>query len=220
MTTPRDRVSTAQGRIIIAGTGRAGTTFLVQLFSALRFDTGFTLEESLRKIDKVADAGLETPLIAEGNPYVIKSPWYAKRLAQALQQKKIEIYAAIIPVRSLFDAAESRRRVYQEHSSRGRNPLLQLGGLWGTDKILEQEQALAEQFYKTIVPLIEHEIPTYLIGFPRMVRQPDYLFRKLQPLMENHGVSRSEFLEAHGKTARPELVHNFRKPKKNKEPSV
>jgi hypothetical protein len=29
--------------ILISGTGRAGTTFLVQLFTALGFDTGFDL---------------------------------------------------------------------------------------------------------------------------------------------------------------------------------
>src|SRR5690349_8801831 len=43
----RDRVSTDDGRIIIAGTGRAGTTFLIQLFTALGFGTGFSIEESL-----------------------------------------------------------------------------------------------------------------------------------------------------------------------------
>jgi hypothetical protein len=36
---------------VITGTGRAGTSFLVQLFSALGFDTGYSMEEAFDDVD-------------------------------------------------------------------------------------------------------------------------------------------------------------------------
>ena len=65
--------------IIIAGTGRAGTTFLVQLFTELGLDTGFSKEDFLTKIDPISHGGLERSLDDanyEKLPRVIKSPFY------------------------------------------------------------------------------------------------------------------------------------------------
>jgi hypothetical protein len=210
----RDRVSAARGKIIIAGTGRTGTTFLVQLFTALGFGTGYSLEESLNFVDDISRAGLESALVGEATPYVIKSPWFADQLAEALRYQRIDIYAALLPIRDLFSAAESRRRVYREASSRNLDPLTHPGSLWYTDKPDNQEDALARQFYKTIFPLIQFEVPIYFLELPRLIRDPVYLFRKLRPLMSDHNVDQSEFLRAHRITARPELVHDFEHPDK------
>jgi hypothetical protein len=65
----RDRVSTAHGRIIIAGTGRAGTTFLVQMLTALGFGTGFARDQSFQEVDEISHSGLEKALVDEDNPY-------------------------------------------------------------------------------------------------------------------------------------------------------
>lgn len=212
----RDRVSTTGGRIIIAGTGRAGTTFLIQLFTALGFGTGFSIEESLTGVYEISRAGLENTLVDEANPYVIKSPLFADQLAEALRDRRVDIYAALLPIRDLFSAAESRRRVYREAKSRNLDPLTYPGTLWCTDKPRRQEDALARQFYKTILPLVQFEVPIYFLEFPRLIADPDYLFRALGPLMSDHGVDRAEFLGAHEKTARPELVHDFTRPGKKR----
>lgn len=219
MNPPRDRISTAQGRIIICGTGRAGTTFFVQLFTALGFGTGLTLEESFKLVDQISHGGLESALVNDANPYVIKSPWFADQLEEALRNKRIEIYAALIPIRDLFSAAESRRRVYQERRSANPDDPSRHGSLWHTDNPENQEQALTHQFYKTIFPLVQFEVPIYFVEFPRLVRDPDYLFRKLQPLMADHGVGHSEFLQAHQRTARPQLVNDFNEAKHFPPPS-
>ena len=120
------------GRVIITGTGRAGTTFLVQLFTALGFDTGFTREEALRLVDGVSLSGLERSLFRPENPYIIKSPLFADHLRRALAEDKIRISLAIIPVRNLIDAAASRRRVYFEAGKIRSDPQNHPGSLWHT----------------------------------------------------------------------------------------
>jgi hypothetical protein len=206
---PRSRTSTAHGRIIIAGTGRAGTTFLVQLFTALGFSTGYTFEAAMTEIDDICHGGLEKSLVNDGNPYVIKSPLFADQLAAALQSGRIVIHAAILPMRDLFGAAESRRRVYRETQNRGLDPFQQRGALWCTDKPQDQEAVLMHKFYRTVLPLVQFDVPIYFLAFPRLVRDSRYLFDGLQPLLVDHGVSVEELVRAHRRTARPELVHEF-----------
>lgn len=207
MSKARSRTSAANGRIIIAGTGRAGTTFLVQLFSELGFDTGYSRVKMKNGIDNLSHAGLERRFIdANDNPYVIKSPLFANQIFEALSDHKLDIHAAIIPMRDLFEAAESRRRVYFAALSKGLDPLRQPGSLWMTSKPDSQEDVLAKQFYKTIYPLVKFGIKTILLEFPRLAVDHDYLFRSLGWLLEEHGVNLSEFLQAYRSVARPELI--------------
>jgi hypothetical protein len=56
-----DPAGSGHGRILISGTGRSGTTLLVQYFTALGFDTGFTLEQALSRVDP-SRGGARDPL--------------------------------------------------------------------------------------------------------------------------------------------------------------
>jgi hypothetical protein len=212
MDNPRSRSSAADGRIIITGTGRTGTTFLVQLFTALGFDTGFTVEEALGEVDEISKAGLERVFLDRVNPYVIKSPLFIDELMEALESRRIQIHAAIIPMRDLFAAAESRRRVCAEAEARGKSGALHPGSLWHTQIPEQQEEELAIQFHKAVFSLMRFDVPVIFPEFPLLVRDPRYLFRKMQPLMEEHGVDQAEFLAAHARASRPDLIHDFRKP--------
>ena len=98
----------------------------------------------MEKVDAISNAGLERPLLNETNPYVIKSPWFADLLLEALENQCIEIYAALIPIRDLFEAAESRRRVHFEAAARGLHPETQPGGLWYTADPAAQEPILSD----------------------------------------------------------------------------
>jgi len=206
---PRSRTSTAEGRIVITGTGRAGTTFLVQLFTVLEFDTGFSRTEALVGIDGIACAGLERKLLDDANPYVIKSPGFADHLMTALEARRIKIRVAIVPMRDLFDAAESRRRVFRLALKAGHDPLSHPGSLIRTHRFDEEEWQLARQFYDSIFPLVRFNIPVVLLYFPRLVQDPDYLFRALNHIMAEHGVDRSTFVSAFADVSRPEVVHDF-----------
>lgn len=207
----RSRVSTSNGRIIITGTGRTGTTFLVQLFSELGFDTGYRPEEAIASVDPISQAGLEKPLVHEDNPYVIKSPFFSDNLQEALRSEQIRIYMAIIPVRDLFEAAESRRRVSAKAAIAGFNALAHPGGLWHTSNPANQQEKLARQFYMSVFPLIEFDVPILFLHFPRLVLDKWYLYHHLCPLLDDHGVGETEFLNAYSKVVRPDAVHKFDK---------
>jgi hypothetical protein len=72
--------------IIIAGTGRTGTTFLVQYLTELGLGT-HVARHGFEQLDANANAGLEDmPLVAtaESLPYVIKGPWIGEYVDEIL----------------------------------------------------------------------------------------------------------------------------------------
>ena len=197
--------SMSSHHIIISGTGRAGTTFLVQLLTRLGFETGFANVEGA--IDPNCNAGMEWDLRKPDAPYIVKSPWLCDYLDVLMEQTDMVIDHAIIPVRDLFAAAESRRNVVQRSKS-DLPPSQILGGLWHTDRGAEQEAILSFQFYKLIHTLVKREIPTTFLHFPRLVHDPEYLYDKLRFLLNQIPFDR--FLSEFTATARPDLVHVFK----------
>lgn len=98
----RDRRSSEGGHILIGGTGRAGTTLLVQYFTVLGFDTGFTETDARTRVNPVSHAGLEHSLkrtLAKGKslPYVAKSPYFGANLAQYLEDGQLQIRGSSCP---------------------------------------------------------------------------------------------------------------------------
>jgi hypothetical protein len=69
----------AKRHVIISGTGRAGTTFLVQLLTELGLDTGLT--DSHTDIFENCNAGMEKDLREPDAPYIVKSPFLCDYLA-------------------------------------------------------------------------------------------------------------------------------------------
>lgn len=189
--------------VIISGTGRAGTTFLVQLLTELGLDTGYT-----SKTDGVfpnCHAGMERDLREPNAPFIVKSPLICDYLDDVLRQGGAEIVHAIVPIRDLFAAAESRREV---HRQSGLPPEAWVaGGLWGVASPADQEGVLAAQFFKLMATLTRHDVPFTLLEFPRLVSDPEYLYRKLSFLVESVGWDR--FLEAFQQVADLSLVHEF-----------
>jgi hypothetical protein len=197
-----ERSDKSEGHIVIAGTGRAGTTLLVQILTHLRFDTGFTPDRALTRLDGTAQAGLEQPVAGIARwPYVVKKPALSLRLGGLLAKGRVKVRAVIVPVRALGAAAESRRRVSAAGGPRGATWLLREGQ--------SQEDALLEIAYRLMLTIAEHGLPHVLIGFPRFARDAAYAWRQLAPLLAAHGVTEAEFAAAHAACARPELIHDF-----------
>ena len=191
--------------LIISGTGRAGTTLLVQLFTQLGLDTGFT--DTTSSVYDNCNGGMESDLRQPDAPYVVKSPWLCDYLDDVLQNGDTVIDHAIIPVRDLYSAAQSRRDV-TEKTDPDEYPTPDIpGGLWHTENPDEQETILAKQFYKLLFVIAKHDIPMTLVHFPRFAYEPAYLYWKIAPLLGDIGYG--TFMTAFGEVGRPELVHNF-----------
>jgi len=195
----------AEHHILISGTGRAGTTFLVQLLTELGLDTGFSSSSS--GIHPNCQAGMEHSgdcLLNGTAPYVVKSPGLSEKLELVLESTDVKIDLLIISVRDLFSAAESRRRV----SAIAKNPKAP-GGLSGTKKPGRQEAVLAEKFYRLVYTAVKHQVPTVYVYFPRIVKDPEYLYESIRPALLD--TEYPAFLRAFEKVSRPELVHRFEK---------
>ena len=214
--TPVDRRSSADGHILIGGTGRAGTTLLVQYFTALGFDTGFSLARALQGVDDISRAGLEHPYSRVRNKglrlaYVAKSPLYGKNLHDDLASGKLTVKHCIIPVRELSAAAESRRHVTRQVLASGKSvDDRQRGGIVGGAKgFKQQERLLAVQFHRLVHTMLVFDVPIHLLKFPEFARGQQDLWTALLPLMTEHGVTREESDEALRTVLRPEFINEF-----------
>ncbi len=188
--------------LIITGTGRCGTTFLVQLLTQLRLDTGFA--DTSSSVHPNCDAGMEWDIRQAGAPYIVKSPFLCGQLDSIMAGGGIANDHVIVPVRDLFAAAESRRDV-QSRTTSSVQPIP--GGLTGVDRPEDQESELAMNFHELFVALAKWDIPHTLVSFPRIVNDPVYLFGKIKPLIGE--TDYAAFLEAFTAVARPQIVHTF-----------
>ena len=204
--------------MVITGTGRSGTTFLVELLTHLGLDTGFTLERLQAKFHKVARAGLEHDMRRENCPYVVKSPAFCDYAGEVLRRSDIAIEHIFVPMRDLFSAAESRRFV--ENSTLSGTSFVErlafvetqqelIGGLVGTTSTEPgaQEDILLRRIYALLLAISEAAVPVTFIHFPRLVKDCPYLFEKLKPILRD--ITYESFAAVYARTARPELVHRF-----------
>lgn len=214
----RGRNMATRRHVVIAGTGRTGTTFLVELLTYLGLDTGFTRESLESKKHKEARAGLEHDIRREGCPYIVKNPSFHEYATEVLQRDDIVIDHVLIPMRDLYAAAESRRFVekntlaqmsFAERLAVAESKEALPGGLWLTYSTEpgEQERILLWQFYDLLLALCDAAVPMTFMRYPRIVTDCPYLFEKLKPVLGD--IKYEAFAAAFDKTARPGLVHNF-----------
>ena len=147
-----DRRSRDDGHVLIGGTGRAGTTVLVQYFTVLGFDTGYTVDEAMARVDPISRGGLEHSLGRGNLAYVSKSPWFGNHLGERIETGELAVRWMIVPIRELHAAAESRREVSRRAEESGRDPHSQPGGLsfGAKGKPKQQEQRLGVQLYRLV----------------------------------------------------------------------
>jgi len=193
--------------IVITGTGRAGTTFLLQLLTELGLGTGYTPDSF--EIAEHCNVGSEWDIRRSDAPYIVKSPWLCDSLESVIELYGIVVDHAIIPVRDLYSAAESRRDV-SRRTPLGIYPVEVPGGLMYTIVPELQEIHLAEKQHKLLCVLAKHDIPHSLLHFPRLVLDAEYLYPKISQVFKS--IEYSSFERAFRKISRPELVRNFNAP--------
>lgn len=184
---------------IISGTGRAGTTLLMRILTRVGLDTGFSTDD---EIDEVARAGLEQVINESERPAnrIVKSPWLALTLEGELAKGDFAVEHAIVCMRDLRSAAESRRRVQAESGEAGDVA----GGLWMTRNPKRQDIVLAKIFHRLVYTLTVHEIPTTFMHFPRFAEDREFAIRMLSPIFPE--VSRERWIEAFEAEVKPDLI--------------
>ena len=192
---------------LISGTGRAGTTFIVMVLTRLGVDTGFTLE--LATIDGPGRAGLENRTVLPSSPYVLKGPLYCDRIDSLLSNDpNLVVDCVVVPVRDFGAAAESRAVVQAAASgSRSGDGHKIRGGLWLTEDPEKQEDILRRQLSTLLASLARHDIPLVLLWYPRLAREPRYLYDKLNFLFRDK--TYEEFERVFSALVRPEWIHRF-----------
>lgn len=198
------------GRLLITGTGRAGTTLLVRIMINLGLDTGFQKDDVLNVEGNAGRAGLEheiTEAGASGLPDIVKAPWATDILHDALGNGWLKLWHVVIPVRDLTAAADSRRAAQSRAEASGIPSDEAPGGLWKTTDPTMQEQALAIQFYKAVEALVAYDVPFTMISFPRFVHDQDYFVELIGPLLARaFGVKEADLRRAHSEECRPDFI--------------
>jgi hypothetical protein len=202
--------------LLIGGTGRAGTSFLVRLLHELGLETHLSREGGERDWSEQANAGLEDMLQTGGaSPYVVKSPWLFEWIDPLLESDFV-IDGVILPMRELTDAAASRSILEYQHMHQV-NPNLAnqeatwdswgavAGGIVYSTHPLDQARLLATGFFKVVQRLTEAAIPMYFAAFPRLIADPEYLYDQINPCLPRP-VAREDFIAAHGRVADPSKV--------------
>ena len=201
---PANPAAGAKHHVVITGTGRAGTTFLIELLTALGMHTGFDRFEGF--VDKDSHAGMEWDIRAADAPYVVKNPRLCDYLGAVMEEGRVVVDHAFVPMREIRDAAASRERVnaLAEASGRLRPGQKAPGGYMDANGRREQEIVLMEKLCGLMVTLARHNVPTTLLSFPRLVEDARYLHEKLEPVLQ--GMSFQMFEETFQKVSHPELI--------------
>lgn len=192
-----------QRHAIITGNGRSGTTFLVELLTHLDQDTGYSKQEVADLKNKISRAGLERMNIYFGSPYIVKNPKFINIVHPILRDSRIHVDHIFIPIRELYQVAESRRTVEKLGAPSG--------GLFDTEsfEVGDQENVLAHKFWHLVECASQYQTPITFIQYPLMTQDPEYLYKKLEPILEN--VTLEKFTRIFKKVAQPILVNHYKK---------
>ena len=184
-------------KILITGTGRCGTTFLIKLFSFLGFDTGYNRNNYKDNIFSNSNSGMERWYTE--NYYILKNPYFISNINTILNDQTIKIKLVIIPVRDYTLSAKSRARLQVGEG-------IISGGLWCAS---DEQSQLA--FYKNIITnyiycMTKYDICTLFLDFDKMTTDNIYLFNKLKNVLDEKNINFETFSNVYNEvtlTSRP-----------------
>lgn len=164
-------------KILITGTGRCGTTFLIRLFSFLDYDTGYDKNNYSEYIYKNCNSGMEKDY--SENYYILKNPCFMENIETIINDSSIIVKLVIIPIRDYKLSAISRVRNGDVNVP---------GGLWNA--VNEESQI---EFYNKIMSnfiyhMTKYNINTIFIDFDKMITDKQYLFNKLKNILDEKNI--------------------------------
>lgn len=207
----------AKRHLYIAGTGRAGTTFLVEYLTQLGFETTLS-RDAEAAYDEYANAGYEEAVFlpqTDNLPYVCKSPWLYLAIDELIASNRFNADGVIIPIRDIHDAAASRISLQKKAILRDAPWMADLkvpwdvwanvpGGLIYSLDQKDEERNLATGFHILVERLTKAEVPFIFLHFPRFALDGDYLFRTIRKLLPDVSEERSS--EAFDLTSDPTKI--------------
>jgi len=167
-------------KILITGTGRCGTTFLIKLFSFLEFDTGFDKDTYKNFIFQVCKSGMEKPYNSKF--YIVKAPSFMANIDTIVKDKSIRIKTVIVPLRDFKSAALSRVKLEKRN-----------GGLWNATDEASQIEYYKDILTNYICVATKHDINTIFIDFDTMITDKRYLFNKLKCILDEKQIDFETF---------------------------
>jgi len=206
-----------KNRLYIAGTGRAGTTFLVRYLTELGLETTLSRNPNVEEDDR-ANAGIEEPPHALDDPdlpYVVKSPWLYLVIDELLEKGTFAADAVIIPIRDLKEAATSRLVLGHQSVIATQPWMSELSAPWDvwatvpggpihSMSQIDEERLLAVGFHHLVERLVRANVPIVFLHFPRFANDGDYLFSELSAVLPQ--ITEEKAAEAFAKTADPSKV--------------
>ena len=201
--------------LIITGTGRTGTSFLVRYLAECGLETHLSARAD-HFWDEEANAGLEDiPVWGDSCPYVAKSPWLFEFIDDLLARPDVRIDGVIMPVRDLAEAAASRAilELRARHASVERMDEFKTWETWGVTpggtlysiNPVDQARILAVGFHRVVQILVKHDIKIAFLDFPRLIQDAEYLYGKLASFLPE-ALSKEAALAAHRRLANPTQV--------------
>lgn len=167
-------------KILITGTGRCGTTFLIKLFSFLDFDTGYNRNDYHLNILSNCNSGMERNY--KENYYILKNPNFLCNMEYIVNDSSIKIKNVIIPIRNLNMSAKSRVK-------HGNNA----GGLWGAKDELGQVNFYKNILTNYLIVSTKYNINTIYIDFDKMISDKRYLYFKLKNILDEKNIDFDTF---------------------------
>jgi len=167
-------------KILITGTGRCGTTFLIKLFSFLDFDTGFDRETYKNFIFQICKSGMEKPYNSKF--YIVKAPSFMANIDTIVKDKSVKIKTVIVPLRDLKSSAKSRVKLEKRN-----------GGLWNAVDETSQIAYYKDILTNYICVATRYDINTIFIDFDTMIKDKVYLFHKLKSILDEKHIDFETF---------------------------
>lgn len=191
------------GKIIIAGPGRSGTTFLMFLLTELGFDTGMALyrKEDCWYGDTRAGAEFDVSTYdifehPEQFPTIIKGPSLSFSLREAFTRMKVD--HVIMPVRNFQQAAESRIDVGLNWPE----PFISMVNI-NLSEMMKQKVMSACNLGFAIEACMMHDVLFTLMRFPDFALNEDYCHWSLSRIFD---LDRKKFHGAFIEVSQPEMI--------------
>jgi len=167
-------------KILITGTGRCGTTFLIKLFSFLDFNTGYNRDNYINYIDSNCNSGMER--YYNENYYILKNPNFIRNIKIILEDTSVKIKTVIIPIRNLKVSAKSRAKYGNS-----------AGGWWYANNEFSQIKFYKDILVNYMYYMTKYDINTIFIDFDKMINDKSYLFNKLKNILDENNIDYETF---------------------------